>query len=66
MQNRPEALFKQIARDSEDSDRGAAVFVAKRQRNQFRVVKAQNDVCIKTVLQCGCMKINSIQNLKTK
>ena len=32
MQNRKDALFKQIARDSEYSDRGAAVFVAKHQR----------------------------------
>ena len=31
MQNRLEALFKQIARDSEYFDRGAAVFVAKYQ-----------------------------------
>ena len=32
MQNRLDALFKQIARDREYSDRGAAVFVAKYQR----------------------------------
>ena len=32
MQNRLDALFKQIARDSEYSDRGNAVFVAKHQR----------------------------------
>ena len=32
MQNRIDALFKQIARDSEYFDRGAAVFVAKHQR----------------------------------
>ena len=29
MQNRLDALFKQIARDSEYSDRGAAIFAAK-------------------------------------
>ena len=33
MQNRIDALFKQIARDSDYFDRGAAVFVAKHQRN---------------------------------
>ena len=32
MQNRIDPLFKQIARDSEYFDRGAAVFVAKHQR----------------------------------
>ena len=32
MQNRLDAFFKQIARDSEYSDRGAAVSVAKHQR----------------------------------
>ena len=47
MQNRLDALFKQIAHDSEYFDRGAAVFVAKHQRNQFHVANAPNDVCIK-------------------
>ena len=32
MQKRLDALFKQIARDSEYSDRGAAIFVEKHQR----------------------------------
>ena len=32
MQNRLDALFKQIARGGEYSDRGATVFVAKHQR----------------------------------
>ena len=32
MQNRLDTLFKQIARISEYSDRGAAVFAAKHQR----------------------------------
>ena len=45
IQNRLDALFKQIARESEYSDRGAAVFVAKHQRNQFHVANAQNAVC---------------------
>ena len=44
MQNRLNALFKQIARNSEYSDRGNAVFAAKHQRNRFYVSNAQNDV----------------------
>ena len=35
MQNRVDALFKQIARDSEYFDRGAAVLVAKIKNHQF-------------------------------
>ena len=35
MQNRPDAFFKQIARDSEYSDRGAAVSVAKHLLRSF-------------------------------
>ena len=35
MQNRVDALFKQIAHDSEYFDRGAAVLVAKIKENQF-------------------------------
>ena len=35
MQNRVDALFKQIARDSEYLDRGAAVLVAKIKEYQF-------------------------------
>ena len=35
--------------------------------NQFHVVNAQNGACIKTFLQCRCMKINSIcSNFKNK
>ena len=71
MQNRIDALFKQIARDCEYFDRGAAVFVAKHHQqnikeNQFHVANAPNDVCINTFLLCGCMKIKSVQNLRTK
>ena len=35
MQKRPDALFKQIARDSEYFDRDAAVFGAKHQRKSI-------------------------------
>ena len=35
MQNRADALFKQIARDSEHFDRGAAILVAKINEYQF-------------------------------
>ena len=35
MQNRLDALIKQIARDSEYFDRGAAIFVAKHQRKSI-------------------------------
>ena len=35
MQNRVDALFKQIARDSEYFDRGVAVLVAKIKEYQF-------------------------------
>ena len=49
MQNRLDALFKQIARDNEYSGCGAAVFVAKYQRKSVHVVNAQNNVCIKTL-----------------
>ena len=66
MQNRVDALFKQIAHDSEYFDRGAAILVAKIKKINFTVVNAQNDVCIKTFLQCECMKINSVQNSRTK
>ena len=66
MQNQQEALFKQIVSDSDYSDRGAAVFVAKHQRKSVSVANALTDVCIKTFLQFGCMKINSVQNLRTK
>ena len=66
MQNRVDALFKQIARDSEYFDRGAAVLVAKIKEYQFHRRQRTDDVCIKTFLQCECMKINSVQNLRTK
>ena len=66
MQNRIDALFEQIACDSEYFDRDAAVFIAKHQRKSVSRCECANDVCINTFLLCGCMKINSVQNLRTK
>ena len=50
MQNRLDALFKRIARDSAYSAFGAAVFVAKHQQKSVLRRKRKNDVCIKTFL----------------
>ena len=41
-------------------------FVQTTKENQFLVVNAQNDVCIKSFLEYGCIRINSVQNLRTK
>ena len=66
MQNRLDAFFKEITRDSEYSDRSATVFVAKHEKKKFHVVNAQTDVVIKNFLQTGCMNMNSVKNLRTK
>ena len=46
MQNRLDALLKQIAHDSKYSDCGPAVFVAIIEINQFHSVNAQTDVLL--------------------